>query len=100
MNPIDIVEPDNLFCEPNLFELAMTNSRYLGVAIICSAMGMVTVSFWPLLVCYSFLFISQSTRSFQIVSTTVAVLSLGPAMTVDVLAGMPPSLLGGSLPSL
>jgi len=75
-----------LFCGPNLFELAVTNGRYLGVAVICSAMGMVAVSFLPLLVCYSFLFISQSTRSFQIVSTAVAVLSLGLAMAIEALA--------------
>ena len=47
---------------------------------------MVTVSFLPLLVCYSFLIISQSTRSVQIVSTTVAVLSLGLAIAIDALA--------------
>ncbi len=75
-----------LFCGPNLFELAVAKGRYFGVAVICSAMGMVAVSFLPLLICYSFLFISQSTRSFQIVSTTGAVLSLGLAIAIEALA--------------
>lgn len=74
------------FCGPSYFEFAITNAKYTGVVVIWSSIGMVGVSFLPLMVCYAFLFWSQCNRFFQTVLATIALLSLGLAIVVEALA--------------
>ena len=75
-----------LFTGPYFFELAFHNTKYLGIVIICSSIGMMSVSCLPLLLCYGYLLFSQCARSFQWVVAIIGVFSLGMTIAIEALA--------------
>jgi hypothetical protein len=73
----------SLFCGPYYFELAITNWKHLGFVVICSAMGMMSVSFLPLAICYAFLYLDRCSRSAKILTTAIVILIFGSGIAIE-----------------
>lgn len=75
-----------MFCGPYFFEFALNHTEHLGIVLICSAMGMISVSLLPLFGCYGFLYLSQCSQSFRLTATAVLVFGLLLTMAIEALA--------------
>ena len=73
----------SLFCGPYLFELAITNWKHVGFVVICSSMGMMSVSFLPLALCYSFLYLDRCSRSVKKLTLATLALCFGLAIAIE-----------------
>jgi len=74
-----------LFYGPNYYDV-VGNSEYFGFIIICSALGMISLSFLPLVACYLFLIIRQQNRGFQVWSIATTIIGVVLAVIVEALA--------------
>jgi hypothetical protein len=73
----------SLFCGPYLFELAITNWKHLGFVLMCSAMGMMSVSFLPLALCYSILYLDRCSRSVKRITLATVALCFVLAISIE-----------------
>ncbi len=73
----------SLFCGPYLFELAITHWKHLGFVVICSATGMMSVSFVPLSLCYAFLYLDRCSQSVKIVTLATVSLCFGLGISIE-----------------
>ena len=73
----------SLFGGPYLFELAITNWKHLGFVVMCSAMGMMSVSFIPLALCYSFLYLCRCSQPVKILTLTTVALCFGLGISIE-----------------
>lgn len=73
----------SLLCGPFLFELAMTNWKHLGFVVICSATGMMSVSFLPLALCYAILYLDRCSRSVKILTVATVTLCFGLGIFIE-----------------
>ncbi len=75
-----------LFFGANYFENVVGTSSSFGFVIICSAFGMLSISFLPLVICYLVLFVWQRDRVFQMWAFASTILFFVFAMTVETIA--------------
>ncbi len=75
-----------MFFGPYVFDFALSNSDRLGIVLICSAMGMMSVSLLPLIACYGFLFFSQCTRAIQVAAVATVIVCFCLSVLVESLA--------------
>lgn len=70
-------------CGPYYFQLAINNWRYLGFVVMCSAIGMMSVSFLPLAICYAFLYLDRCSWSVKKVTTVILVLFFSFGIAIE-----------------
>jgi hypothetical protein len=70
-------------CGPFYFELAITNWKHLGFVVMCSAIGMMSVSFLPLSICYTFLYLDKCNRHVKILTTVFVVFCFGFGIAIE-----------------
>lgn len=75
-----------MFFGPYVFEFAVRHTDHIGIVLICSAIGMTSVSLVPLMACYGFLFLSRRGSIFQFTVAATVVLSLSLAILIEAIA--------------
>ena len=73
----------SLFCGPYLFELAINNWKHLGFVVICSATGMMSVSFVPLALCYAILYLDRCSRTVKTLTLATIALCFGLGISIE-----------------